>query len=545
MGFKDSLKYLAAKYNIEIPELAETAFQRDRRLNEQVQMRALTAAQEVFASTLWSPRGEKVREYLRKRSFTDESIREFGFGAAFDSPGSRELVQTLQRQNLSPQTLEAASLASPSTRERGTWYDYFRNRLMIPIRDELGRIIAFAGRALDDNPAKYVNSRETDTFHKGSTLFGIDRARAGMKEHHRAILVEGYMDVMQLWQRGFPETVACMGTALTVAHLRQIRKYTNHLFLLFDGDSAGQKASLSAVNAALEVPEVSVKVALLPAGKDPDEFLIAAADPKAALEELLSKATDLLDHAIGSRLTKAGPMEIPSLVNREFIPWLRQVEDRVQRAFLATRLAQLSNVPLSAIESQLHAQNQAQRQADAAARQQKSGPMSSPSPQGAQKAVSTEAPERPVTARALKPLEYELLGHLYFAQPGELDLAAMTTLLRETMALDDIWEEFAEEALETLVRGQSPVTLARDNWHCAWHPSIGRLLDRFTTAAHAFHSDQRAAMIERLRKARERERIQETISLLRTQVAALAKSEPDECRRILTEIQSLQKSVES
>src|SRR5690606_5820109 len=152
-------------------------------------------------------------------------------------------------------------------------YDFFQHRLMIPILDRYGRVIAFGGRTLGNDPAKYKNSRETALFDKSATLFGWHRAREAIREKGFAIVVEGYMDALQLWNFGFTQTVACLGTALTLEHLKQLSQITERVYLLFDGDFAGHNASLRTVQHALEVPKPQIKVVALPAKEDPDSYL--------------------------------------------------------------------------------------------------------------------------------------------------------------------------------------------------------------------------------------------------------------------------------
>ncbi len=173
-------------------------------------------------------------------------------------------------------------------------YDFFRERITIPIHDSSGRVIAFGGRTTVGDPAKYKNSMATPLFDKSSVLFGLDRAKESIKQRNRAILVEGYMDTLCLWQSGFGETVACMGTALTIRQLKLLQSNAkcSEVTLLFDGDSAGRNATLDAIDVALAIPNLRVKAAILTDNEDPDTFV--RKNGSEALLQVLNGAQDLL-----------------------------------------------------------------------------------------------------------------------------------------------------------------------------------------------------------------------------------------------------------
>ena len=220
LNFIEALKYLAEKYSVDAPELEDSRKAQESREESSKLYRILQTAQEYFLTNL-ERNGRHVKEYLINRGFKEDVIKEYGFGFAPDH--SMGLVSHLLKLGFSLQDATTASVATQSQRDHKT-YDFFRNRLMIPIKDHHGRLIAYGGRTMGDDPAKYKNSRETPLFDKSHTLYGLDRAKEHIRRKRRAIVVEGYMDALQLWNHGFGETVACLGTALTPQQMQMMRQ---------------------------------------------------------------------------------------------------------------------------------------------------------------------------------------------------------------------------------------------------------------------------------------------------------------------------------
>lgn len=526
MGFIEALKYLTQKYGIEAPELESSRLNSAERQQEASQVKALMAAADEFRANLKSPAGEHARAYLEKRGFTPAQIEDYGFGLTPAEPWA--LVRKLKALGFSDRDIKEGSLGTTSEKT-GRLYDFFRdNRVMIPIRDSQGRLVAFGGRTLGDHPAKYINSRETRLFDKSALLFGFDRARQPIRQKQRAFIVEGYMDVLQLWAQGIPETVACMGTALTVRHLNLLKAASTTAYLLFDGDSAGQKASLVALEANLQVPEMKLKVISLPGGMDPDEFVRDKGT--GGLEALVSQSVDLLDFAISARLKGAGQAQIPTLVSREFIPWLARIGDRIQKGFILSRLAQISGLSQGALEAELrmHLRNAA------------SGPGGSavmPSRAQPQK-PAVAAPRTP--AAPLEPIDAELLGHLYFSEPGESEWTELKQYIQREARWESAWTEFAGTLFATLEAGEKPsglpaAALAKE------YQEVSVFIDEFNKKPAAFAvPDRRAAVARILGNIRVRS-LRKTIESLRMQVATAARSPETaaECRELLGSITEL------
>jgi DNA primase len=215
--------------------------------------------------------GEAGRGYLATRALRPETVKEFQIGFAPDRFDALE--KWAQQKKIPPELMEQAGLMIKSDKRAG-YYDRFRNRLMFPIRDEAGRVIGFSGRAIskEEKGGKYVNSPETPLFHKSRVLFAIDKARRAMAESRTAIVCEGQIDAIRCHEAGLTNVVASQGTALTADHARMIRRYADEVILVLDADAAGQKAALRSSEAFI-AEELSVRVASLPAGEDPDSLV--------------------------------------------------------------------------------------------------------------------------------------------------------------------------------------------------------------------------------------------------------------------------------
>ena len=287
LSFMDAVKELAASAGMDVPAA-------DPQAAKQAEARAglhdvMAAAQDYFVAQLAGLEGAVAREYLAKRGLNAAIIKEFGFGFAAD--GRNKLRESLKSFG-DALLIEAGMLISVEDKEP---YDRFRGRLMIPIRDARGRVIAFGGRILGDGEPKYLNSPDTPLFDKGRTLYNLDKCSPASRQTGRVIVVEGYMDVIALAQAGFPDVVAPLGTALTEQQLAMLWRMTEKPLLCFDGDNAGQKAAMRAAGRALPLlkPGHSLQFVTLPEGQDPDD-LVKASGPK-ALTALLEAAEPLVD----------------------------------------------------------------------------------------------------------------------------------------------------------------------------------------------------------------------------------------------------------
>ncbi|APL94351.1 DNA primase [Sphingobium indicum] len=310
LPFMEAVKELAQAAGMEVPAPDPRAAKRAEQAKGLHDVMA--AAQGFFEEQFGGIKGAEARAYLQKRGISAATAKAFGFGF---SPDGRGRLKAALKDFGEPLLIEAGLLIDPDGAEpdggrKRDSYDRFRSRLMLPIRDIRGRVIAFGGRILGAGEPKYLNSPDTPLFDKGRTLYNIDRASPASRQTGRIIVVEGYMDVIALAQAGFEEAVAPLGTALTEHQIERLWKMADVPILCFDGDSAGQKAAIRAATRALPLlrPGMSLAFATLPAGKDPDD-LIRAEGP-AAMETVLGAAEPLVE-----RLWKyeraAAPLDTP------------------------------------------------------------------------------------------------------------------------------------------------------------------------------------------------------------------------------------------
>ncbi len=302
LPFMDAVKELAAAAGMDVPQADPRAAEKAEKakgLHE-----AMADAAKFYADQLHGIAGAEARAVLERRGINADTARAFGLGYA---PDSRTKLQETLKSYGDAMLVEAGMLISVENKEP---YDRFRGRLMIPIRDARGRVIAFGGRIIGDGEPKYLNSPETPLFDKGRTLYNLDRASAASRKSGRVIAVEGYMDVIALAQAGFGEAVAPLGTALTEHQIERLWRMADIPLLAFDGDGAGQKAAIRAAHRALPhlAPGRSLAFVTLPHGQDPDD-LVRSAGPQ-AFEQLLSAAQPLADRIWHHELA-AEPLETP------------------------------------------------------------------------------------------------------------------------------------------------------------------------------------------------------------------------------------------
>ena len=270
MSYTEALRYLAKKYHIEIVEKEETAEEIAQRQRHESLLLVSEYAGKFFQDSLQTPEGQSIAmAYFRKRGLEDETIRKFGLGWA---PVSRRALSEAARSaGYKEEFLIDAGLSLKY--DDGKLVDRFFDRVIFPIHSVSGRVIAFGGRTLktDKTVAKYVNSPESEIYVKSRSLYGIYFAKNGISRQDKCILVEGYLDVLSMHQLGITNVVASSGTSLTVDQIRLIRKFTNNITIIYDGDGAGIKAALRGIGLVLK-EGMNVKVVLLPDGQDPDDF---------------------------------------------------------------------------------------------------------------------------------------------------------------------------------------------------------------------------------------------------------------------------------
>ena len=296
LSFPEAVEALATLAGMEMPKADPQAEARAARNKETVSW--MERAQEFFEKTLYRGDGEAAREYLKGRGLSKTAARAFGMGFAPDNFSA--LKDELIAQGARPeQLIEAGLLVEPEDRSRQPW-DRFRDRIMFPIHDGRGRLVAFGGRAMaKDAKAKYLNSPETPIFQKSKLLYNYHRARRAFSDPQNSarglIVAEGYMDVIALARAGFTHAVAPMGTALTEDQLELLWRVGPEPILCFDGDKAGVRAAFRSIERALPLlrPGQSIRFAMLPDGQDPDDLIRASGPP--AMQQVLNTAVPLVD----------------------------------------------------------------------------------------------------------------------------------------------------------------------------------------------------------------------------------------------------------
>ena len=272
LTYVEALRYLAKKYHIEIVEKEETAEEVAHRMRYESLLVVTEYAQKYFSDILWHTEVGKAigLSYFHERKFTDETIRKFGLGYAASRPLT--LCGKALKDGYKKEYLVDAGLCL-EREGTGELYDRFFDRVMFPIHSISGRVIAFGGRTLktDKSVAKYVNSPQSEIYDKSRSLYGIFQAKNSIAKEDKCILVEGYADVISMHQAGVTNVVASSGTSLTVEQIRLIKRFTEKVTIIYDGDAAGIKAALRGIDLVLE-EGLSVKVVLLPPEDDPDTF---------------------------------------------------------------------------------------------------------------------------------------------------------------------------------------------------------------------------------------------------------------------------------
>ena len=271
LDYVSALKYLAKKYHIEVVEKELTPEEQQSQSDREAMFAVNTWAQSYFTQQMNNTADGRAigLSYFRSRGFTDETIAKFGLGYCLDK--SDAMTMAALNSGYKADFIEKCGLGS--RRDNGTWYDRFRGRVIFPVHTLSGKVVAFGGRVLkkDDKTAKYVNSPESEIYHKSNELYGIYFAKQSIVKQDRCFLVEGYTDVISMHQAGITNVVASSGTSLTPGQIRLIHRFTPNITVLYDGDAAGIKASIRGIDLLLE-EGMNVKVVLLPDGEDPDSF---------------------------------------------------------------------------------------------------------------------------------------------------------------------------------------------------------------------------------------------------------------------------------
>ncbi len=341
LSFVEAVEQLAERCGVDIPKSEVPEAEREK-LTERDRILDVNArAAAFYENTLWHEKFGKVgREYLEKRGISAETARAFRLGLAQDAWDT--LFKKFNEKNFSAHLLEKAGLLVEN--KRGSYYDRFRNRLMFPIIMQNNQIVGFGGRALNpDDEAKYMNSPESEAFHKSSALYGYHLARQAVFACGEVIVVEGNIDVIRMHQAGFSNTVATLGTALTEQHIRMLKRAAKKITMLFDGDKAGRAAMFRSLELFLQ-NDVNARAVMLPDGHDPDSYL--GAHTADEMQALLEKSSYLLDLWLEEQYpAQSSDPRARAEAAAKIIPMLRQIASGVERAIYIQRVATRLGVP--------------------------------------------------------------------------------------------------------------------------------------------------------------------------------------------------------
>jgi DNA primase len=346
-SFPEAIKELAEKTGVVLPPRLTTKEGREKdSLRESITDLNLRAAQQ-YARNLYSPAGKAARDYLNRRGITEETIKQFRLGYAPDT--WRSLTDHIDGGGASLQLAEQAGLVIAG--KEGSYYDRFRGRLIFPIENVFGETIAFGGRILETGEPKYLNSPESPVYIKGKNLYGLNKTKEEIRKKGFALIVEGYFDLISLWNAGIGNVVASLGTALTREHLELLRRYTVEVVALFDPDEAGRKA----LNRSLELflsMNMRARALVLPGGLDPDDYVKKFGRDK--LEELIVHAQPLSDYYIENVLGGGKTFEENKDVVKNALEFVNKISDEIEKNLFIKRIAEKLGIDQELLKKEIH-----------------------------------------------------------------------------------------------------------------------------------------------------------------------------------------------
>ncbi|MBQ9548737.1 MAG: DNA primase [Bacteroidales bacterium] len=414
-GYVEALRYLAARYHIEIVEEQQTAEEIERRQRHESLLLVSEFACKFFSESLKAGEGHSVGyQYFRSRGLEDATIEHFSLGWA--PSGRTALLDAARAAGYKDEYLLAAGLCVQ--REDGTLADKFHERAMFPIHSVSGRVIAFSGRTLrSDNPAKYVNSPETEIYIKGRNLYGLYFAKSEIARQDKCILVEGNVDMVTLHQLGLTNVVASCGTSLTVEQVRLMRKFSENVTIMYDGDPAGIHAALRGIDLVL-AEGLNVKIVLLPEGEDPDSY--ARKHTREEVESYIRDGErDFIEFKTDLLLSEAAgdPLKRATLIN-DIADTIAQIPDAVKRSVYVRSCARRFEIEESILQERVNRTRgkilsdarDEERRAELRRRRQESP--EGPEPDSVPPEAPAPAEAFPIENRTLAPSEKELLQTL-------------------------------------------------------------------------------------------------------------------------------------
>lgn len=356
LDFREALQLLAQQAGVSLDEGQGEGGQSRRAVIYDANAAAAAYYQQILRT---HPGAAAARDYLAQRGIDDAVIEHFQLGYSLDQWSA--LRDHLLAQKFTLDLLVEAGLIKQNE-ARDSTYDAFRGRVMIPIRDRMGRVIGFGGRVLDGSQPKYLNTAETPVFHKSHVIYGLDMAYQAIRDANKVVIVEGYMDVIAAHQYGFANVVACMGTALTPDQLQQLQRYTSHYVLALDADAAGQQATIRGLNQArqslarvrkptvgsggLRIEErlgAALYIAAMPEGRDPDD--VVRQDP-AVWQQIVDQAKPLVDFYFSAVVNQIdlGDARAKGAAVAELAPLIAELNDEVERESYIQKLSRMVQI---------------------------------------------------------------------------------------------------------------------------------------------------------------------------------------------------------
>ncbi len=348
-SYPEAIKYLAKKYNIEVEETEQTNEQKAEASERESMYLVSEYAQKYFSEVLWEKELGKAigLSYFKERGFTEETIKKFGLGYCLDQwdAFTKEALEKKYQLNYLEKTGLTIVKEDATNPNNPRKFDRFKGRVMFPIHSMSGRVLGFGGRILtsDKKAAKYLNSPESDIYHKSKVLYGIYYAKQAIAKEDNCYLVEGYTDVIQFYQRGIHNVVASSGTALTSDQIRLVNRLTKNITVLFDGDAAGLRASLRGIDLILE-QGMNVKVCTFPEGEDPDSFSKNNAYEDVVLY-LQEKSQDFIQFKASLLVKESAndPIKKAETV-REIVNSIAKIPDQIKREIYIQECAQIMTI---------------------------------------------------------------------------------------------------------------------------------------------------------------------------------------------------------
>jgi DNA primase len=347
--FPETLKFLANRTGVVLPNFS---FSRNGKneLNAREQIIQINqVAADYYTGNLFSPTGKDSLKYLAERGLKESTIRIFGLGYALD--GWRNLKNHLEQKRLPLKSAREAGLIIAKDDRSDMLYDRFRNRLMFPVKDIDGRIIAFGGRIMGKGEPKYLNSPESPAYTKGRQLFGLNQAKEAIRNSGYVILVEGYFDLIVLWDHGITNVVATLGTALTKDHVALIKRYADRVAVIFDSDEAGRKALARSVEMFIAA-HIDARAVILPEGLDPDDFVRRYSGE--ALKAMVESAPSIVDYYIENVIGGGNSFEKKGEAAARAAVFITGIADTIDRNLFIKRVSEKLGIDQEILKNEVN-----------------------------------------------------------------------------------------------------------------------------------------------------------------------------------------------